>query len=444
MKSIVRTTCLGSLLIALSLLAVTQVAFPGSQDHHRSKETNFPSITAGGKIRIRYVDYSNVVALGNEPYATKQFFRVRTQLWFQYCITRNIRLFAKLNNETRKYLTCADCQGASSEIIFENLYLECNEVLGLPISLKAGRYDLFFGDGFLMCDGTPLDGSKTAFVNGALVSIGRKDPAVSLFTIWNRKNDDLLPRINDENRSLVENDQFLCGVFVNPVPDRLSGYLSDLEAYLIYKEERRVKSYAYLSVIGARLIAPLAVVKATVEAAYESGSEPESGGVTQFGVLRRNIECVGWTAFVESNVALPMAMQIRLGLVNLPGNNPQTRYNQEQWDPLLGRWPQWSELYIYRLIPTGGVAYWKNLRLEFIRWRGSPWKELSFMLQFMRVNELQPSSQWLGNLYAFKASWDLTGCVSGHLIYEKFSLATSGDPSLRDPDFLRLEISIAR
>ncbi len=51
-----------------------------------------------------------------------------------------------------------------NEMVVDNLYIKANNVFGLPVDLKIGRQDFLgpdmYGEGFLLSDGNPNDGSR--------------------------------------------------------------------------------------------------------------------------------------------------------------------------------------------------------------------------------------------------------------------------------------------
>jgi hypothetical protein len=49
--------------------------------------------------------------------------------------------------------------------MFDNLYVQADKPGGLPVKLKLGRQDIVLGNGWLMLDGTPLDGSRTIYLD---------------------------------------------------------------------------------------------------------------------------------------------------------------------------------------------------------------------------------------------------------------------------------------
>ena len=61
------------------------------------------------------------------------------------------------------------------------------------------------GDGFLIMEGSPLDGSRTLYVNGARLDMEAwTSQRFTLFYLYQPEQDDLLPIINDRERALAE------------------------------------------------------------------------------------------------------------------------------------------------------------------------------------------------------------------------------------------------
>jgi hypothetical protein len=53
------------------------------------------------------------------------------------------------------------------EVIFDNFYVDLKKPGGAPVDFRIGRQDLIgqYGEGFLISDGTPGDGSRTFYFN---------------------------------------------------------------------------------------------------------------------------------------------------------------------------------------------------------------------------------------------------------------------------------------
>ncbi|HOJ40895.1 MAG TPA: hypothetical protein PK644_10585, partial [bacterium] len=133
----------------------------------------------GASLRLREEYFENIWDF-NAKSATFQsvenYFRLKASLWGKWNFTENISLFAKLTTEPDIYMTTGPNSPLSkgknvndNEGIFDNLYLDIKNVFGLPVDLRVGRQDFLFtyGEGFIILDGTPYDGSRTTYFNAA-------------------------------------------------------------------------------------------------------------------------------------------------------------------------------------------------------------------------------------------------------------------------------------
>ncbi len=74
--------------------------------------------------------------------------------------------------------------------------------------------------------------------------------------------------------------------------------------------------------------------------------------------------------------------QLSLSYEHLSGDNPHTR-NDEMFDVLWGRWPQWSEMYnIYSYVPETRVGQTANLDRVGPTWSVTPIKKMDFSLSY--------------------------------------------------------------
>jgi hypothetical protein len=405
----------------------------------------FPRWDAGASLRLRFVDmaYAADLGLGSDPDQFRQFLRVRSRLWATHRFSPNAAAYIRLNNESRRHLDCPSCDNRFHEIIFENLYFEAAQILGLPVGLRLGRQDLFYGDGLVICDGTPLDGSRTSYVNGALVTFVLDPWSFDAFVTWNRMKDEYLPRINNKFAPLLESNEIVTGIYFRRLlsPEWASKYL--LEHYYIFKEEQRPGWIRSVNTLGTRLGFPVYRLRVTGEAAYQAGETPEAATVQiEDTVGPQTVTAYGAQIKVTTHVNSPVPMDLAGGYIHLSGDDPISQKEDEGWDPVLGRWPQWSELYIYTLtkeadmLREAGVAYWQNLEAPYIRIAVEPrpsirleaghmWMDSSQPVPFSsRVKERDPL--YRGDLLILKLSWKAGAWhkrvrLSGHVLYERFS-----------------------
>lgn len=429
-------------------------------------DRELPQYDFGARFRVRCVDYENVLALGAEPEPHRRFFRIRTDLWGDRWFTPGWRLFARINNESRAYLKCESCESRFDEIIFENLFFEFTNQEGNPFGIRIGRQDLFYGDGFVICDGTPLDGSRTSYTNGILLTAAIPDWSFDLFAVWNREKDEWLPRINNQYTELLEHDEFLGGLYVRGFNPEKDPKPYTIDYYYIYKQEKTPERLALINTFGSRGVFSLGPARITGELAYQGGKAPESrfAEVDSSLVGSQSISAYGGQARLVMRPRERLPLEVSGGYIHLTGDDPFTRNKFEGWNPLMGRWPQWSELYIYTLNiqaevqPMGqGIAYWENFRSPYIGMVLAPYPDIALAAthMWMRADtdvpldaeaapgEVPERPRDRGNLLTLNLSWSARVLLplTGHILYERFDPGGYYDPRAKVAHFLRFELS---
>jgi len=310
-----------------------------------------PARNYGFQLRIRQVFLETAIDLNDMTDDETHFFRIRSALWGRVRPTPNTEIYARLNNEFRRYLR-PDTEFEIDEVIFETLYVRWTDMAGLPLDLTVGRQNIMLGEGFLVMDGGPLDGSRTNYQNGARLTWRTRSQTIDFLAISNPAHDEYLPVINDQDRMLVESDERLVGVHLSCT--RVRGL--EFQPYYFYKEEDpRTGSPHHLKLHtpGARLAYQLtAGVKIVAEAAVQRGDR-----------CGEDVSAFGGYGYVEKR-SPSSGEGITLGMIHLSGKKKGT---VDPWNPLLSRWPKWSELYIYTLIREDGVAYWQNFGALFLK-----------------------------------------------------------------------------
>lgn len=421
---------------------------------------SYPRWEHGGGLRVRLVRMENAIDLGTggDPDPTRKFFRIKSQLWLQRRFSPTTSVYARLNNESRAYFECESCDSRFDEIIVENLYLETTRLFGLPVGLRLGRHDLFYGDGFVICDGTPLDGSRTSYVNGALLTFTFRQWAFDAFVTWNRRREQYLPRVNNKYTPLLESNGLVTGLYFKRLlpPDQASSYL--LEHYYIFEEDRSPGRIASFHTLGTRLAFPLYFLGLSGEFAYQAGRAPEYKFLlVERGIIGpQTITAYGIQLKARTGFNRPVPVDLTGGYIHLSGDDPVSQKEHEGWNPILGRWPQWSELYIYTLLVEAflqpmdqGVAFWQNLKAPFVKIEVRPRPEISCEARHMWMGQTQAAStlpvdadpSHRGSLLVLRFSWKAAGRFSGHLLYERFEPGDAYVPSAGNASFMRFEVS---
>lgn len=301
--------------------------------------------------RLRLVTWDNAVTLGAAPGDTT-FSRTLTALGGTWRSGGAFEASFELANEFRYYWE-PDRPFTIHEVFIRRAFARWTRPAGRPYTVTLGRQNVMLGEGFLVMDGNPLDGSRSVYFNAARVDLHLGPEGKDTLTGFGafQPETDPLPTLNDKDSPLLEQPQRGFGVyFVRP-----RGGVR-LEAYAVHKREQPGERYdvrSQVTAAGSRAVIPLVDrVTGTAEAAFQWGRR-EAAPVRAWGGHAR----VTWAA----DTRLPLPGRVTVGAVYLSGDDPGTA-RWEGWNPLFSRWPKWSESYLYTLIPeqSGRPAYWTN------------------------------------------------------------------------------------
>ncbi|MFC2139760.1 hypothetical protein ACFLR4_03775 [Bacteroidota bacterium] len=386
-------------------------------------QSNSPHFTFGLSERLRFVSWDNAITLNDEAEADNTFTRYRTSIWTNWKLSDYLEFYVKLTNEFRYYFTPDNKDFEIHEIIFDNLYLKYRPLPGIPLTLTLGRQNIMLGEGFVVMDGHPLDGSRSIYFNAVRgdIKLDQNDNLTFFYT-YQPVTDDLLPLINDKNMRLIEKPETGLGIYYKALLDNSIG----LDAYVINKKIESTQQDSIdenFNTFGFRISSPITKgLSITAEAAYQTGNYENH---------ERN--SYGGYAYLDytSSMKFPLPQKLTLGLINLSGDDPSTK-DMEGWDPLFSRWPKWSESYIYtQILENGGkVAYWSN----FISIYGSVefdiCEKINLDIDFhhlmshrkMLSASLLPGGEGKtrGELFIVKLNAEITDGLSGHLLLENF------------------------
>ena len=294
-----------------------------------AQEKSNLSLKFGLIERIRNEYYNNIQDMSVYTNDKNDYFRIRTSVWAQAAYAPYATAYVKLTNEFRKYLADPkDRDFTWDEIIFDNLYLKL-ETPGKLAALTVGRQNLTYGEGFILMEGAPWDGSRTIYHDAVKLALTRGKTTVDLLAIDNLRKDDRLPVIRGsklkngelkaQNRDqwLNDGEEKAFGLYATTtaVPK------SKLEAYFIRKTELPdpwipkagvLKDELNLNTVGGRLSTGFTPrFSLTTEWAYENG--------TQGAIKHKAYGGYGYLTFVvepQSKAALSA------GVIALSGDDP--------------------------------------------------------------------------------------------------------------------------
>jgi len=354
-----------------------------------TKKKTFETFKWGLDERIREEYVKNAFRLTHDE-KNRNYFRFRTRIWLQYDPWEWISVYLRFTNEGRAWVT-PNVKSDGDEIIFDNFYVDLKRPYNLPISVRFGRQDLFgYGQGFILMDGTPGDGSRTHYFDAikSTLHLDAIKTNIDTFVIETNREERKFFKINPTDRlemnhvnsrkTLAEDEIDAYGYYLT------SNYFGDifkLEHYYFYKEAhgRPLARRAYgnnqkLNTFGGRISGTL----------FENFKyESELAG--QFGKQGPE-DRQGLGAYTIGSYFFPVQFKpsVSTGYYYLSGDNPRTP-RREDWDPLFSRWPLHGDLLLFTYAREGGIARWTNMHKYLIGGGACPTSWWSIKLVYNRL-----------------------------------------------------------
>ena len=355
-------------------------------------------LTWGADLRLRNEYFNNALSLGvpNGGFGfgkvhENDYLRFRGRIWASLLPTNDVTFNVRLAAEPREFLKPATMdtfyqqQGPQWRYgIFDNLNVQWKNPIHLPATVTVGRQDIFLGDGFLVGDGTPEDGSFTTFLDSARVSYRLDDIHTTIDAIGliqDARPDGWLPTLGpstatgDHAEPLLLTDQNEKGAILW-VANKTLPY-ANVDGYFMYKHDDRLNDPVTFGdngdiyTLGGRVSGLVCEQwKYSFEGAYQFGRKQDPdlnlGGANPNTPLAQSTGFRGLDAYaINSKLAYlfkdPLNNQLSLSFEFLSGDNPNTS-RDEMFDVLWGRWPSWSEMYnVYSYVQETRVGQTANL-----------------------------------------------------------------------------------
>lgn len=374
-----------------------------------------PATTFGGELRLRAEAFENLLDLDDARHDAYEFFRFRTRLWVDARPRDRLQLYFRLGSEHRwgRGENTSGIRDPEGKLSLDNGWAKIDGPAGSNLSVKLGRQDLFIGEGFLIFDGTPADGSGSAWFDA--IRVMWQSGGIGL--------DLLAAKIDEEGFGTEARDEDLYGIL---------GRVREFELYVLHRNKRRAtanvaKTIAHpkqrTTAIGARVAhLPETGPHVGAEAACEFGEyhdgDGDDGRWAGGGYFRG-----GWTA------AGRVHPTIELGALGLSGDDPATG-EFEGWDGFYSEWPSHSELLVYTMydnttrIPNDDAGTWTNLVAAWGEVRVRPSSAVRGALrvsQFLAPRNTGPGTGDVrGSLVAARLELTVMAGVAGELLGEFF------------------------
>ncbi len=328
------------------------------------------------------------------------------------------------------------------EALFDHFNVVWRNMFGMPLTGKVGRQDVILGVGWLVLDGTPLDGSRTIFMDAARFTFDWEGSNTKLDVIYvdnAAESDRWLKPISDENRALTEQDERGAIFYLT----NKSMAKTQLEAYIMYKNDNPLDATtdnlpphwtrkAEIFTFGGALSGtPAEHWKYRIEGAIQTGEKSDITATRATGRMR-DIEAYGGLANLEYLFNDELQNSIHIGGEYASGDDPSTSDN-EQFDLLWAEWPRWSELYIYSYTEETMISESTNLIRLNVGHKFKPHKQWEIKTDYHAMwadeagnawrNRLvfdQDSESFRGHLITCWAKYNFSKHIKGHLLGEYF------------------------
>ncbi|PWB72154.1 hypothetical protein C3F09_07050 [candidate division GN15 bacterium] len=434
------SACLRRCLLTIAAVVVFTSAVLAAES---SPTTFSPVLRFSYTQRMRIETYDNTTWLAADSLAGSSYYRQRVSLMAQYRPSAKIELALKLTEEMRYYFVPEKRRTDFDQLFVDQLYARLDSVGRKPVNVILGRQNVEFGEGFLVMDGGPLDGSRSAYFNAARADWTVKSgQTLTLVVAYQPRWDGLLPVIHQHNRYKLLTEQNELGFMLHYNRPTAKGVL---QAYLLRKQATAYQKYPRidLNCLGARAKMPVVTrLTATSEAAIQFGRR---GGQDQFSF--------GGYLYVDWATGWPelCPRTVTLGGLFLSGDRYTTsRY--EGWDPFWGRWPKWSESYAYALAKERAIAYWTNMASLFARTTVTltPVLDLNFEFHHLTAPRYtDPTAAFpggngrtRGNLTIIKLTYKADKNLTGHVLYESFRPGDFYKPTASAYGWMRMEVML--
>ncbi|MBN2328649.1 MAG: hypothetical protein JXR73_16020 [Candidatus Omnitrophica bacterium] len=456
------------------------------------------TLRVGGDIRFRGLYYDNVwdfdTSNGGDQ---RDVIRFRPRVFLDWKPTDDIEAYVRMtkewfygqDNERPGY----DVEG--KDVMFDNAWGQWTDMFGLPLTLRIGRQDLIYGDGFVILDGTPNDGSQTISFDAAKMTLshdwGTTDLLYAkmaeldnedaddedLYGIYNKfKIDDW--NLGLEPYFLVRNKNDgpdFSGIAPLPNPNdpiynpdgTIAGYNTWGVSYPYNPFDPSPKEETYY--LGMRATYDFDIADGVnLGLAAEGGKQwgkvdftgsPLGGSFgSLYGFSRFDEEKVdrdAWGGQFHGTLTFKDAAwtpSVKAGVAYYSGDDPNTE-DYEGWDDFYAQWPKYSELYVYSLYDgfkfgnranDPDVGMWSNMLIPEIMLTVKPtdrWTQSIRALYYLAEEDNGPGDgderginlQWLSN-YVF------TKNLSGHFLFEWFDPGDYYDDDADEALFTRFQI----
>lgn len=426
-----------------------------------------PWLEMGADFRFREHAGYNWTGLNSDKVDAKgnndhdfHFERYRLRWWTKTKLDKDNEFNTRLTWEFRTWDKPASKTQSTDfdEIIIDNLNWTSRNVFGLPATLVLGRQDIKLGEGWLVADGTPLDGSRTFYFDAIRVTYDlREKTKLDLIYINQHPNSDwLLKPINDRDKYVTQEQEQGAILYLT---DKTFGN-TQLEGYFMYKNNNPVdpitgrafnfpqaavnafSKKAEIYTFGGAASAPISEHwNYRVEGALQTGTSASPNPAVTANDHTEELLAFGGKGNLEYCFKDSLDNKLHLTYEYLSGDDPGTK-RVTSFNPLWGQWPQWSELYqpYVTQLEDNLVSNMHRLNFGHKFKPNSQWEILTdYHLLWTDRNTYKGSAKFTdngnfrGQLITCWARYNFTKQLKGNLVAEYFMPGDYYSRANRDP-----------
>jgi len=422
------------------------------------------SVDWGFRERVRNTYMNNNQDFNEDSDDEYDFFRIRTNVWGSYSFSK-FTAKLQLTNEFRSYTVLPEAKEGNftfDEIIIDNLFVNWNSGGENPFSVTVGRQNLIYGEGFILLEGAPWDGSRAIYHDAVKLSLKRGPTTIDLLGISNTRKEKRLPVVQfgnlqnkpeglpkDEDGDQWMNDGLEQALGLYAVHNCQTGARYDVYYFLKMTDPDPWIDFGApedkltLNTIGGRAVYPFSSsLNLTTEWAYQIGSQ---------GDFKQN--SYGGYAYLSYLLNPENKAKLTGGFNLLSGDDPDTQDN-EGWNPLFSRWPKWSELYIYSQVMetvqgAHKVAYWTNTFSPYLKFDMAISPKISLQACYYHLEALHKTHLWSpeptpgttrGDELQLLLKFNFMKGLTGHFLFDYFMPGNFYPEPRTDGVFIRGEL----
>jgi hypothetical protein len=381
------------------------------KEQSQEKDSATPTWKPLFGLRLRQ-EYLQNVFYFDENNDSRNWLRLRTRLGLQWN-RGNHRVEVRAANEFRDIYEPDIRWIPLDEVILDRAAWTWGTDPEGPYTLIIGRQDIIWDDGFLMLEGHPLDGSRSIYHNAVRMQFRDNRGEFEVLGITGQQVDDYV-LAGDENteRLLSDNDE-------TAVAFRYK-HNSGKAMSLIWKKESLVERpyWDWCNVtFGLRL--------------------PWRTWIAE-GAIQRNSSAEWAYAFqFRGSANLYAGGRGEVGYFHYSGESE----NSAAFKTPYGRWPKWSELYLYTLIGEAGPAAWQNIAGAHLHMHQEISDELGLRFSAYYLSALEPEWTSRGILLQSEIKYEYNSWISTHFLWEYLQPNEDFATAPENAHFLRWEIN---